>query len=57
LKGGNHAAIAEWRLQQSLAITATHRPDLLAQRSLSKQEQHLLAAHSGAKQKKAEQDH
>ena len=53
LKGGNHAAIAQWRLQQSLAITAKHRPDLLDQRGLSKQEQNLLAAHPGAAQKKA----
>ncbi len=57
LKGGNHAAIARWRLQQSLTITAEHRPDLLTRRGLSKQEQDLLAAHSGAKQKKAGQDH
>jgi tRNA (guanine37-N1)-methyltransferase len=45
LKSGNHAAIARWRLQQSLTITATHRPDLLAKRGLSKQEQDILAAH------------
>ena len=30
LKGGNHAAIARWRHEQSLAITAEIRPDLLA---------------------------
>jgi tRNA (guanine37-N1)-methyltransferase len=30
LKSGNHAAIAEWRKQQSLRLTAQHRPDLLA---------------------------
>lgn len=54
LKSGNHAAIAQWRLQQSLTITAAHRPDLLAKRGLSKQEQELLAAHPpGAPQKKA----
>ena len=54
LKSGNHAAIARWRLQQSLTITATHRPDLLAQRSLSKQEQDILAAHPpGAPQNEA----
>lgn len=45
LKSGNHGAIAQWRLQQSLMITATHRPDLLARRGLSRQEQEFLAAH------------
>jgi len=54
LKSGNHAAIAQWRLQQSLTITATHRPDLLAGRVLSKQEQDILATHlSGAQQNEA----
>lgn len=56
LKGGNHAAIAEWRLQQSLAMTARHRPDLLAKRVQSAREQEILAAHSGATRKKAAQD-
>lgn len=31
LKGGNHAAIARWRREQSLRLTATLRPDLLEQ--------------------------
>jgi len=54
LKSGNHAAIAQWRLQQSLTITAAHRPDLLAKRGLSMQEQEFLAAHPpGAPQNKA----
>ena len=54
LKSGNHAAIAQWRLQQSLTITAAHRPDLLAKRGLSKQEQDILAAHlPGAPQNEA----
>jgi tRNA (guanine37-N1)-methyltransferase len=54
LKGGNHAAIAQWRLQQSLTITAIHRPDLLAKRGLSKQEQDILAVHPpGALQNEA----
>jgi tRNA (guanine37-N1)-methyltransferase len=53
LKSGNHAAIAQWRLQQSLTITAAHRPDLLAKRSLSKQEQDILAAHPSAPQNEA----
>lgn len=29
LKGGNHALIAQWRLEQSLAATYSRRPDLL----------------------------
>jgi tRNA (guanine37-N1)-methyltransferase len=45
LKSGNHAAIAEWRLQQSLTITAAHRPDLLSKRGLSEQKQDILASH------------
>jgi tRNA (guanine37-N1)-methyltransferase len=54
LKSGNHAAIARWRLQQSLTITAARRPDLLAKRGLSKQEQDILAAHPlGAPQNEA----
>ena len=44
LKGGNHAAIAAWRLQQSLKLTRRHRPDLLAARGVSPQEQDLLDA-------------
>ena len=30
LKGGNHAAIARWRLKQALGRTWQRRPDLLA---------------------------
>ena len=29
LKSGNHAAIAQWRHEQSLRLTAQHRPDLM----------------------------
>jgi tRNA (guanine37-N1)-methyltransferase len=29
LKGGNHAAIAKWRHEESLRLTAALRPDLL----------------------------
>ncbi len=54
LKRGNHAAIAAWRLQQSLTITAKLRPDLLAQRPLTKQEQDILAQRpAGAAQNEA----
>jgi len=42
LLSGDHAAIARWRLQQSLGRTWLRRPDLLAQRVLSADEQVLL---------------
>lgn len=43
LMSGNHAKIRKWRLKQSLARTQARRPDLLAARSLSKEESRLLA--------------
>jgi tRNA (guanine37-N1)-methyltransferase len=43
LMSGNHAEIKKWRLKQSLARTRARRPDLLAARSLSKEESRLLA--------------
>ncbi len=42
LMGGNHQAIARWRLQQSLGQTWKRRPDLLQERSLNNDEQDLL---------------
>lgn len=42
LLSGNHARIKEWRLKQSLALTRAKRPDLLAERSLTKEEARLL---------------
>lgn len=42
LLSGNHAAIRRWRLKQSLGRTWQRRPDLLAGRSLGKQELSLL---------------
>lgn len=52
LKSGNHESIRRWRLQQALGRTWLRRPDLLAQRELSKEELFLLeqfiAAHNGA---------
>jgi tRNA (guanine37-N1)-methyltransferase len=42
LLSGNHAKIREWRLKQSLALTRAKRPDLLAARSLTKEEARLL---------------
>ncbi|MGI9245631.1 MAG: tRNA (guanosine(37)-N1)-methyltransferase TrmD [Steroidobacteraceae bacterium] len=50
LVGGNHAAIARWRLKQSLGRTWQRRPDLLARRDLSEGERRLLAEYQ------AEQD-
>jgi tRNA (guanine37-N1)-methyltransferase len=42
LVGGNHAAIARWRLKQSLGRTWLRRPDLLARRELTDVERRLL---------------
>jgi tRNA (guanine37-N1)-methyltransferase len=44
LLSGDHAAIARWRLQQSLGRTWLRRPDLLARRTLSTEQQALLDA-------------
>ena len=43
LLSGHHAEIKKWRLKQSLGRTWQRRPDLLAQRQLTKQEARLLA--------------
>lgn len=43
LLSGHHREIERWRLKQSLARTLERRPELLARRELSKQEQKLLA--------------
>lgn len=43
LMSGHHAEIEKWRLKQSLGRTAERRPDLLANRQLTKQEARLLA--------------
>jgi tRNA (guanine37-N1)-methyltransferase len=42
LLGGNHAAIRRWRLMQALGRTWQRRPDLLARRVLTPDEQTLL---------------
>jgi tRNA (guanine37-N1)-methyltransferase len=42
LLSGNHAAIAEWRLQQALGRTWLYRRDLLNERKLTEYEQKLL---------------
>lgn len=43
LMSGNHAMIAKWRLKQSLGRTQERRPELMAGRTLTKQESRLLA--------------
>ncbi len=43
LLSGDHAAIRRWRLKMSLARTWQRRPDLLAERRLSPEEDSLLA--------------
>lgn len=42
LRSGNHAKIKEWRLMMSLKRTRDLRPDLLAERPLTKEEARLL---------------
>jgi len=48
LKSGDHAAIRQWRLMQSLGETWRHRPDLLENRVLTQQEQDLLDAYKNS---------
>jgi tRNA (guanine37-N1)-methyltransferase len=43
LLSGHHREIERWRLKQSLARTLERRPELLARRELTRQEQQLLA--------------
>jgi tRNA (guanine37-N1)-methyltransferase len=50
LLSGHHAEIERWRLRQSLARTLERRPELLAARELSKQEQKLLAEIRGERE-------
>jgi tRNA (guanine37-N1)-methyltransferase len=45
LLSGHHEAIRAWRLQQALGRTWERRPDLLEGRTLSDEEQDLLAAY------------
>jgi tRNA (guanine37-N1)-methyltransferase len=42
LMSGNHAKIKQWRLKMSLQRTRDQRPDLLAERPLTKEEARLL---------------
>jgi tRNA (guanine37-N1)-methyltransferase len=56
LTSGNHAKIKQWRLKMSLKRTRDQRPDLLAVRSLSKEESRLLAELDVEFDEKQEQD-
>jgi len=56
LTSGNHAKIKQWRLKMSLKRTRDQRPDLLAVRSLSKEESRLLAELDVELNEKQEQD-
>ena len=48
LLSGNHAAIRRWRLKQSLGRTWQRRPELLAERALSREEADLLLEYQQA---------
>ena len=52
LLSGNHAKIAEWRLQQSLVRTRERRPDLFNNRELTELEQYLLEQYDNAQRDK-----
>ena len=56
LTSGNHAKIKHWRLKMSLQRTRDKRPDLLAVRSLSKEESRLLQELDVELKAKQEQD-
>lgn len=47
LRSGDHRAIARWRRQQALVVTARKRPDLLAKASLSPADRRLLQEAQG----------
>ncbi|MDR2172610.1 MAG: tRNA (guanosine(37)-N1)-methyltransferase TrmD [Burkholderiales bacterium] len=51
LLSGDHAAIASWRRMHSLGRTAARRPDLLAQRGLTKEDARLLETYQQTAQK------
>jgi tRNA (guanine37-N1)-methyltransferase len=47
LVSGNHGAVREWRLRESLRRTRDRRPDLLERRDMSTQERRLLESIDG----------
>jgi tRNA (guanine37-N1)-methyltransferase len=54
LIGGNHEAIRRWRLKQALGRTWLRRPDLLAAKAMTAEEQTLLAEFKAAHKRDAE---
>jgi tRNA (guanine37-N1)-methyltransferase len=56
LLSGDHARIRRWRLREALGRTWLRRPDLLAARSLTKEESGLLAEFQ-AEYQKEQDDH
>jgi tRNA (guanine37-N1)-methyltransferase len=50
LLSGNHAAIRRWRHKQALGRTLERRPDLVAGRALTKEEQTLIAEYRRERQ-------
>jgi tRNA (guanine37-N1)-methyltransferase len=50
LMSGNHAAIRRWRLKQALGRTLERRPELLRDRSLTREEETLLAEYRRERQ-------
>lgn len=56
LLSGNHAEIKRWRLKQALARTRARRPDLLANRPLTKEESRLLAEYEQEQDSRTEKE-
>ena len=56
LYSGNHTAIDKWRKKESLKLTKKHRPDLLNNYKLSKEETKLLKELESDEQPKWEKD-
>ncbi len=50
LLSGDHGEVRRWRLQQKLGATWRKRPDLLAAREMTEEEQRLLAEYRAGKQ-------
>ena len=56
LYSGNHTAIDKWRKKESLKLTKKHRPDLLNNYKLNKEETKLLKELESDEQPKWEKD-
>jgi len=55
LLSGNHAAIARWRRKQSLGRTWDRRPDLVDEKSLSREDRQLLEEYKTEQQSQQQQ--